>query len=494
MREGGVDRLSGRDMALVRAQVAAGMTPLAGGPGLEHLPADAEGITYLRIIQPDGSFRTIEGAYSPWDPAMTEVFGRAYERYAEVAPYCKLLWIDEPRGAWGAGGVGDYSEPAQAAFGAWARENGYDALAKRGIPLPERSWDFYRFYRWRLSATADLVERFWEPLGIDIPVYPGNGSLGPETMNHNTMWPPSFAAAGMGVCSWMYDGGRASAELMRAVERELGGAVLPFSALWQDPDGCVVQSAIVAGAGGHEGLHLWQPGSTFSGTRRVEWLEAAAEIARMVQALSGLEHDADIYLYCPESIVYNDLADFTRTEAERWKAVQDALQAANVDYRVTLTCETPTPSVILYAPARAVLADEEAAGLIGHLDRGGTLIYACATEPEYPDGSPLQALADRLASPAPGRVVRMTEGFDAVRVADEAVALGLTLNPPALSAGVLSFRFTAEGRETVLWVNTTGEAVTETSPFVANDLVTGERIDAQFTIPAYRYRVLDAAG
>jgi len=174
--------------------------------------------------------------------------------------------------------------------------------------------------------------------------------------------------------------------------------------------------------------------------------------------------------------------------------VQDALQAANVDYRVTLTCDTPTPSVILYAPARAVLTDEEAAGLIGHLDRGGTLIYACAAEPEYPDGEPLGALAVRLLEDGPGRVVRMSGEFDPIAAATEVRALGLALNPPAASAGVLSFRFVTVGRETVLWVNTTGEAVTETSPFVANDLVTGERVGGEFTIPAHRYRVLDAAG
>jgi len=496
LQEVGLDGLTSRDLLLTRAQVAAGMTPLAAAAGLEHLPADAEGISFIRILQADGTYRAIEGAYSPWDPAMTHVFARAWSPLANLAQYCDLAWIDEPRGAWGSGGIGDYSEPAQAAFRAWARVQGLDELAARGIPTPERSWDFYRFYRWRMSATAGMVARAWEPLGIDMRIVPGNGILGPETVNHNTMWPPSTVRAGMGVASWMYAGGRASAEVLRATERELGGFVLPFAALWQDPDQCVEQAALVASAGCREGLHLWQPGTIFNAIERPRWLAAASEITRMVQALSGLQHDAGLHLYCPDSLVYNDLVDFSRTEASRWTAVQDALQVANVDYRVTLTCDTPTPSVVLYAPVRAVLTDEEAAALIGHLDRGNTLIYACAGEPEYPDGSPLAALAQRLAAPEPGRVVRMANEFDPAMAADEAAALGLALNPRAANAGVLSFRFVTEGREVTLWLNTTGESVTEATPFAADDLLTGERIDArgQFTIPAHRYRLLEAAG
>jgi len=495
LQEIGFDGLTSRDLLLTRAQIEAGMTPLAAAPGLEHLPADAAGISFIRILQPDGAYRTIEGAYSPWDPAMTKVFARVWGPLAELAQYCELAWIDEPRGAWGSGGIGDYCAPAQAAFRAWARGQGLDELAARGIPPPERSWDFYRFYRWRLSATADMVERAWRPLGIDMRILPGNGVLGPETANHNTLWPPSTVREGMGVASWMYGGGRASAEVLRATERELGGFVLPFAALWQDPDRCVEQAALVASAGCEEGLHLWHPGTIFNAIDRPRWLVAAYEITRMVQALSGLQHDAGLHIYCPESLVYNDLVDFSRTEASRWAAVQDALQAANVDYRVTLTGDTPTPSVVLYAPARAVLTDEEAAVLVGHLDRGGTLIYACATEPEYPDGSPLETLAHRLAAPGPGRVVRMAGEFDPAAVAAQVTALGLALNPRAANAGVLSFRFVADGREVTLWLNLNDEPVTETTPFAAGDLYTGKRFDAggQFAIPAHRYRLLAAA-
>ncbi len=493
MREVGFDGFTGRDEPLIRAQIAVGMTPLAGGPGLEHLPQSAEGITFIKIVRADGSFDTIEGAYSPWDPAMTEVFRQAYEGYAEIAPQCKLLWIDEPRGAWGAGGVGDYSEPAQAAFAQWAREQGLDpAQGRDGIPTPERSWDFYRFYRWRLTGTAEMVRRFWEPMGIDLPIYPGNGSLGPETMNHNTLWPPALAERGMGAASWMYGGGRASAELLTAVERELDGDTLPFSALWREPDQCVMQSCLVASAGSRSGLHLWQPGTTFFARNRAPWLEAAAEIARMVQGLSGLEHVAQVYLYCPESIVYNDLVEFNREEAGRWKAVQDALQAANLDFRVTLTCDLPADSLLIYAPARAVLNDEEAAALEAYLSAGGALFYASATEPEYPDGSPLQSLRDALAQ---GEVTRMAE-FSAQAVAALARERGLALNPSAVTPGVLSFGFEGDGRRATLWVNTSAQAATETTPFAAKSLITGEALaeGAQFTIPAWRYRVMIAEG
>ena len=492
MREVGFDGFTGRDEPLIRAQLAAGMTPLAGAPGLEHLPQGAEGITFIKVARRDGSLDTIEGAYSPWDPAMTEVFQQAYAGYAEIAPQCKLLWIDEPRGAWGAGGVGDYSEPAQAAFAQWAREQGLDALAERGIPMPERSWDFYRFYRWRLTGTAEMIRRFWEPMGIDLPIYPGNGVLGPETMNHNTLWPPALAERGMGAASWMYGGSRASSELLTAVERELDGDILPFSALWQEPDQCIVQSCLVASAGSRAGLHLWQPGTTFFARDRAPWLEAAAEISRMVQGLSGLEHVAPIYLYCPESIVYNDLVEFNGTEAGRWKAVQDALQAANLDFRVTLTCDLPAESLLIYAPARAVLSDEEAAALTRYLAQGGALVYASASEPEYPDGSALQSLRDALVQ---GAVTRMAE-LDAEAVVALAREHGLALNPPAVTPGVLSFSFEDGGRRATLWVNTTEETATETTPFAATALITGEALAAgeEFAIPAMRYRVMIAEG
>jgi len=86
--------------------------------------------------------------------------------------------------------------------------------------------------------------------------------------------------------------------------------------------------------------------------------------------------------------------------------------------------------------------------------------------------------------------VRAEGEFDAAAVAAEAAELGLPANPPAASAGVLSFRFIGIDREATLWVNLGDEPVTETTPFAAEDLVTGESVEGRFAIPAHRYRLL----
>jgi hypothetical protein len=109
--------------------------------------------------------------------------------------------------------------------------------------------------------------------------------------------------------------------------------------------------------------------------------------ARLTHAMGGLKHTPPLYVWCPESIVYNDLVDMDRKESAQWRVTWQALSDANIDYAVTNTLAVPAGSVVLYSCARPVLNAEEFQRLQGFVAKGGTLLCAFEGQPETPDGA-----------------------------------------------------------------------------------------------------------
>ncbi|MBM4044595.1 MAG: hypothetical protein FJ279_05735 [Planctomycetes bacterium] len=494
LREAGLDGLICRDQTTGRALGSIGMQYALMGPGLEHLPeAEVPNVTPIRVRKPDGSFAEIPRTYSVFDPRSVDLFKRTYQQFLPFTD-AAFLTIDEQRGAWFAGGTGDYSEPGQKAFAKWAHEKGYANLVQAGIPQPSRSWDFYRFYQFRLGASARFIRQVVDELPeLKVPIVPGNGNLGPITVNHCTLHPPAAAEMGLGCASWLYGGPKPSAEALRAVEEELGGHTQAWTCFYfKPPRGEVIDSALVLSALSERAC-IWHQGTFLTGANRVEWLKALYHVGRITHATSGLSRQTGIFVYTPDSLVFNDLVGDTRkSEATHWQQFTDSFVSANLDFRVTLLRRPPVGGLVVYSPVRAVLTDKECAAVLKYVDAGGAFVYACATPPELPDGTRLKLLANRLDAAAPG-FHWWKEAATAEKVKALADALRVPRNPDA--DGLLTFAYRRGNQSVWLLVNrqevSTGK-VTLRVP--AQDIFSGDKwlAGSVVSVPAMDYRVVEA--
>lgn len=477
-REMGLDGFTTRSGLVARELAKAGMKHAVGGSA-ENYPAPLTGVTLNLMRNADGTTRTIPNVWSNCSPEAIATFRDLWRRMlSEAAPGAEFFVIDEPRGMWYAGSLGDYSPPAQALFKRWAAEQGYADLAARGIPEPGRTWDFYRFYQFRLNSVALFAEAFVEDTPVArVPTMPGNGDCGPEQMNHNNLWPPAFARRGMWCATWTYGepaSGKMHAETLR-IAQEFGGktAIVPplypeeHTALQDQPRDAACLSAL-------NSMTLpWHFRGPSIGPNRPEWMKTVFLAARLSHATAGLAHTPPLYVWCPESLVFNDVVEFNSNEAQNWKKVWQTLSDANLDYAVTNALAVPKGSLLLYACAQPVLTPEEFGRLRQFVARGGTVLCAFEGEPQEPDGKALAGWGELPAT----RVVRLPLAPEALeaQVARAKPPRNWAVTAPALK----TYRYVRAGKAVHLLNNTSvTEPVTVKLPRTMVDLLNGGKLAA----------------
>ncbi|NUP98798.1 MAG: hypothetical protein HUU35_02960 [Armatimonadetes bacterium] len=443
----GADGFVVNSASAIKALHAAGLKHALGGPG-EHMPGGLEGVPLNEMKDAAGQTGTVPGVWSNVAPEssarLREHVNKTVGHLTEGAAF---LVIDEPRGQFYAGRMGDYSPAAQVAFKAWCMAQGEHLLAARGIPERGRAMEFYRWYQYRLMTPALLVKEFTRDLPAGLAVMPGNGNVGPEQMNHSNYWPPAVARLGMWSTSWSYDepgAAKIHAETVR-IAAEHGGrhAIVPplyaeaHTAVQDRPTQTACISALT------ERVCPWHFTGPLNGPNRVEWMKTAALGAWLAHATTGMEHTPPLHVWCPESIVYNDLVEFNATEAQHWTATWRALFAANLDYAVTNTIAIPADAVLLYSCVRPVLNDEEYARLQRFVQGGGRLLVTFEGTPERPDGTPHE---DWAALRARASVVSLEQVAEALGERPRNLATG--------QAGVVSYLYRRDGRPVHLVNNT----------------------------------------
>jgi len=393
-KEMGIDGFSTNQQMLAEQLRAAGFRHAVSGHA-EGFPGDLTGITLNLMRNADGTTTTVPKVWSNCAPEARAKFTELWQRNpGETARGAEFFLIDEPRGMWGAGRYGDVSEPAQAEFQRWAEAKGYRELLGQPIPERGRTMACYRFYQFRLQSVAAFMAAAVKGAPVEtIPAMPGNGNVGPEQMNHSCLWPPALAQAGMMTACWGYDNPASCkmyAETIRIAE-EYGGqdTIVPpqypeaHTALQDRPMNTACISAL------NTRVMPWHFRGPTDGPDRVARMKNVFYASRLTHATSGLRHTPPLYVWCPESIVYNDLVEMNEAEKANWRQVWQTLFDANLDYGVTNTLAVPPGAVVLYACVRPVLNAEEFARLQKFVSQGGTLLCAFAGTPELPDGTPI---------------------------------------------------------------------------------------------------------
>lgn len=403
--EMGIDGFSTRSESVQRQLHQCGLKVAVSGSA-EGFPArggDTTGITLNLMKTADGSTTTVPRVWSNMAPEAHEAFREVWRSIPVGTPGPEFFLIDEPRGMWYSGGYGDHSPPAQEAFRKWCAAQGYQDLANSAIPDRGRTMAFYRFYQFRLNSVPIFMTESCRGTALEkVMKVPGNGDVGPEQMNHSNVWPPAYARAGMATACWSYGTPAAAkmhAETIRIAEEHGGQAVTvppQYPELHSPVQDRPLNTAGISAL--NTRVMPWHFRGPVNGPDRIEWMKNVVYSARLTHATSGLTHTPPLFVWCPESIVFNDLVELNRAEAENWKQVQQALFDANLDYAVTNTLAVPPGSTVLYACVRPVLSDEELAHLQAFLGRGGTLLCAFAGAPERPDG---QSQAGWAKLPAP---------------------------------------------------------------------------------------------
>lgn len=473
--EMGVDGFVTNSKSAIAELRAAGLKYGVGGSA-EALPeADLARVEMNLLVNADGSTQTLPGVWSNCGPQAVAVFQERWrEQLTEIAPGAGLFMVDEPRGMWYSGRYGDCSPAAQEAFSKWAQERGCPEAAASGIPPRGRTMAFYRFYQFRLDSVPRFVRAAMADTPVaDVPAMPGNGNAGPEQMNHSCYWPPAIARHGMIAATWAYDSPASCkmyAETLRTAE-EFGGQSYIVPPLYSEAQTALEEIPKTAACTGALNTKVcpWHFAAPVTGPNRVDWMKTVYLGARLTHATGGLQHVPPLYVWCPESIVYNDLVEMNSDEAGNWRRTWQSLFDANVDYAVTCALKVPAGVKLLWSCARPVLTVEEFATLKGFVDAGGTLLCAFEGNPELPDGSPL---TDFAALPAE-RVQRIALTPEALAAAAD----GPQRNLPVADASVKTFVYRRDGRRVHLLNNNNLEqAATVAAPHAMRDVLTGRRI------------------
>jgi len=490
-REMGIDGFSTNLQILADQLRVAGFRHAVSGHA-EGFPGELTGITLNLLRNADGTTATIPNVWSNCAPEARGAFTNLWQRNpGEAARGADFFLVDEPRGMWGVGRYGDVSEPAQAEFQRWCEAKGYGDLVGKPIPDRGRTMPFYRFYQFRLQSVAAFMAAAAQGTPVQsIPLMPGNGNVGPEQMNHNSLWPPALAQAGMMTACWAYDNPASCkmyAETIKIAE-EYGGqtTIVPpqypeaHTALQDRPMNTACISALTTR------VMPWHFRGPTDGPNRVEWMKNVFLSARLTHATSGLRRAPSMYVWCPESIVYNDLVEMNEAEKGNWSKVWQALFDANLDYGVTNTLAVPPGSVVLYACVRPVLSAEEFARLQQFVSKGGVLLCAFAGTPELPDGTPIAAWSKLPTA----RVVPTTLEPALLNKALE--LLHRPRNWPTDQPALKMYRYAGPGGGVAFLLNNTSldQPATVQVPATLGDAFTGKPVGGTLTIPPGMYALL----
>lgn len=488
-KEMGIDGFQTNSAFLAAQLTRAGMQHAVSGSAERFPRADLSGITLNQIKTADGTTKTVEGVWSNMAPEVVATFQEVWrQRLTAAAPGASFFLIDEPRGMWGVGGFGDYSAPAQEAFKRWCIERGYTDLAAQAIPERGRTLNFYRFYQFRLESVALFVKAFTKDTpAAPLPIAPGNGNLGPEQMNHNCYWPPAMARHGLISTCWGYDDPascKAYAETT-ALAREFGGRSMIVPPLYPEQHTFLqaLPMHVACASAMTDRVSPWHFGGPLNGPDRAQWMKNVFLSARLTHGMDGLQHTPPLYVWCPESIVYNDLVEQNRAEADHWRTTWQALYDANLDYAVTNTLALPN-KVVLYSCARPVLSASEFEALRKFLGAGGLLLTTFTDTPTDPDGKPLAGWAK-----LPTKQIVNVKPVPAALEAAVRAGRNLKLGNPA----VKTFLYVRDGKRVHLLSNTSlTQAATVTLPWAATDLLAAKRLaqGATLTLPPARHALL----
>ncbi|MBI3920631.1 MAG: hypothetical protein HY318_04350, partial [Armatimonadetes bacterium] len=475
--EMGVDGFLANSPIAIRELPKGGLKRAVAGHAEGFPQQDMTGITLNLMKKADGTTTTIPRVWSNCAPESLKAFQDLWRKTLTAgAPGASFFMIDEPRGMWYSGTIGDYSEPAQAAFKRWAAAHGWTDLAARGIPERGRTLDFYRFYQFRLESVAMFVKSSLKGTPVEkVPTAPGNGNVGPEQMNHNSYWPPAMVRHGLIAASWAYDSPASCkmyAETLRMAE-EAGGQsciVPPLYAEMHTPIQEVPMTTACVSALNTR-VCPWHFSGPLNGPNRSQWMKSVYYGSRLAHATTGLAHTPAVYVWCPESIVYNDLVDFNQAEAGNWRKVWQTLFDANIDFGVTNLIAIPKGTVLLYACVRPVLNGEEFSRLRRFVETGGTVLCAFTGPPESPDGARIPNW-DALPK---DRVIRVE--LDPRRLKEAVTSRTRGGNWVAVNPSVKTYFYNRNGARVHL-LNNTDHTVpaTEIAPNGVKDLLTGKEI------------------
>jgi hypothetical protein len=396
LKEMGADGFLTNSALVAAGLKQAGLQYAVSGHAEHYATNDLTGVTLNLLKSAAGQTLTRPGVWSNCAPEAIAAFRELWQKtLAPVAEGASFFLIDEPRGMWYSGDYGDHSAPAQAAFQRFAAEKGWADLAGRGIPERGRTLDFYRFYLFRLESVALFVKAATrETPAANMLIMPGNGNAGPEQMNHNSYWPPAMARQGLAAVTWAYDSPASCkmyAETVK-VAQEWGGEVCITPPLYveahtplQDmPMNTACISALTPR------VAPWHFRGPLNGPDRVQWMKAFYYGARLTHLTTGLTATPALHVWCPDSLVFNDLVEMNRAEAGNWAKTWQCLFDANIDYGVTNKLTAPPANgVVLWSCVQPVLSDEEFGWLQGFLKGGGRLLCAFEGTPQRPDGTAL---------------------------------------------------------------------------------------------------------
>lgn len=441
---------------------AEGFPPNSGEPVLQKLRNKA------------GALSEEKGFYSLFAPSNRKALASAWRPKGALRhPVESQVFVDEPRGLTAIGGrLGDYGPDALDAFNAWARANRPGFLSATRLPTPAISADFYDFFLFRLQAVPEFLSAVGQEAGFRIEkLWPGNGELGPASVNHSTFFPPEIAKRHMSVGTWNYLEPwqvKRSAEVVAAAGREYG-----------------VPSAVYTMCGSDDVINRCQALAALSarpsviGPREGTSFRLFLELSAMTRALGSAEHETGVLLYWPASLTYPDLSTFTNTEGRRWDELARSFYDGNLDFKVTYRCDASKPSLLVYAPQQAILSDDEVRDLRAYLEKGGTLVYASESALLRPDGTP-RGTAEEVLSPQDSKKIVRLKGLPSpAQLRMLAKRIGVMTNPDGCSDKLKTFTFLDDNATLLMLQNSDPvEATTIKLPTDAVDGLTGKPIDS----------------
>jgi hypothetical protein len=474
----GIDRVSVHSPAVAKTYRAQGLECI-GSVHAEGFPPRAGQPVPQKLRKRDGSLVELPGFFSLFAPGNVAALAADWKRsFSVMQDTVDAVFVDEPRGMTFNGGLlGDYGPDALPAFRTWLAAHRPGQSQPTALPTPAFSQPYYEFFLFRLDAVPEFLAAIAKDAGMEsVRLLPGNGELSPVSVNHSTFFPPAFATRGYEPGSWNYDApwqGKRSAEVVAAVQREYG-----------------VNSAIYTSCGIDDVTNRMLSLAAISarpavlGPREGTSFRLFLEVSAVARGLADAVHETPVHLYWPASITYPDLVEYTDVEGARWDALAKSLYDGNLDFKVTYRCDLPPESIIVYAPRKAVLSDDEVADLHGHLSRGGTLVYGSDGPLLRPDGTARGTPAEVFGGALERNIVIMKQPPTARDLRELVAARGMPQNPEGSSAAVKTFAFRQGDDRLVLALGSNREQpATLTLPQLARDRFTGAVLPAGQPIP-----------
>jgi len=474
----GIDRVSVHSPAVVKTYRALGLDCI-GSVHAEGFPPRAGQPVPQKLRKRDGSLVELPGFFSLFAPGNVAALAADWKRsFSTMQGTVDSVFVDEPRGMTFNGGLlGDYGPDVLPAFRAWLAAHRPGQSPPTALPTPASSQPYYDFFLFRLEAVPEFLAAIAKGAGMgQVRLLPGNGELSPVSVNHSTFFPPAFATRGYEPGSWNYDEpwqGKRSAEVVAAVQREYGVNAAVYTSCGIDD----VTNRMLA-------LAALSARPAVIGPREGTSFRLFLEIAAVARSLADAVHEAPVHLYWPASLTYPDLVDYTNVEGNRWDALAKSLYDDNLDFKVTYRGDLPPGSIVVYAPRKAVLSDDEVAGLRGHLARGGVLVYGSDGPLLRPDGTVRGTPGEVFGEAGPGGIVTMKQAPTARDLRDLAAARGMALNPEGSSAAVKTFSFRRGDEQIVLALGSDRDRPCSLAlPNPARDAFTGVPLPAGKAIP-----------